>query len=353
MNDDRIVEEVIGASEHLPEQPTAPSPDELVPAPPAEEPLPDGDSAVSEGGSSKRSSKTTITNILVIFGFLLVFTVGLVILFYPSISNYVNQKNSTRVLQTYREEVQVIDPAEYKRCLAAAREYNGRLAESGTSVVDAFSFAGAHREEQEGEYWDLLRITERSRIMGYVVIDLLNIEVPLYHGTGDVALALGAGHLQGTSLPVGGESTHTAVSAHTGQPSAKFFDGVDRLKPGDTFQLHVLNEILTYQVDQTLTVLPDELDALTIEQGKDYATLVTCTPYGINTHRLLVRGFRIETPPEALAQKNTDSDAEESDSLFARIGNKITVSLANVVEAIASGIKFIAERGMDLFGVEY
>ena len=353
MNDDRIVEEVIGASEHLPEQPTAPSPDELAPTPPAEEPMPDSENAALEGESSKRSTKTTITNILIIFGFLLVFTVGLVIMFYPSISNYVNQKNSSRVLQTYREEVQIMDPIDYEAFLHAALDYNARLAESGSSIVDAFSFAGAHKEEREGEYWDLLRVSDRSAIIGYVVIDLLNIEVPLYHGTGDVALAVGAGHLQGTSLPVGGESTHTAVSAHTGQPSAKFFDGVDRLKAGDTFQLHVLNEILTYQIDQVLTVLPDELDALTIEHGKDYATLVTCTPYGINTHRLLVRGFRIETPPEALAQKNTDSDAEESDSLFARIGNKITVSLANVVEAIASGIKFIAERGMDLFGVEY
>lgn len=370
MNDDKDYgEELVGASDQVPAQPVAP-PSEEAPEPPAaqpspeqqppDQPLPDqGDAASPAEADSKqeepeqRSTKSALTNVLIIGAFLLVFFVGLVVLFYPSISNYVNQKNSSRVVQTYREEVQMIDPAFYEAKLQAAHDYNARLAESGSSIVDAFSFAGAHREEQVGEYWELLRVSDRSKIIGYVVIDILGIEVPLYHGTGEIALAVGAGHIQGTSLPVGGESTHTAVSAHTGQPSAKFFDGVDRLKEGDSFQLHVLNEILTYQVDQILIVLPDELDALTIEQGIDYATLVTCTPYGINTHRLLVRGHRIPTPPEDYEKQTEDSNAEERQGLFAKIGNTIVVGLANIVEAIASGIKYAAERVMDLFGVKY
>ena len=135
-------------------------------------------------------------------------------------------------------------------------------------------------------------------IMGYIDIDAIGVELPVYHGTDPSVLNIAVGHLQGSSLPVGGESTHCVLSAHRGLPSARLFTDLDRLKEGDTFTLSVLNRLLTYEIDQILIVKPEEVDALAIEPGQDLCTLVTCTPYGINTHRLLVRGHRVETVKE-------------------------------------------------------
>lgn len=301
---------------------------------------------------AKQGKKSSVTNILIVGAVALIFTIGLIIMLYPQISNYVNQKNQSRVVAGYREAVSALDPVDYSVYLEAAHAYNARLAQAGTTVYDAFSFAGTGVQDRSDEYWNLLRVGD-GRIMGYVVIDILDIEVPLYHGTGDIELAIGAGHMQGTSLPVGGVSTHAAVSAHTGLPSAKFFDGVDRLKEGDTFQFHVLNEILTYQVDQVLIVLPEEVDDLAIVEGQDYATLVTCTPYGINSHRLLVRGTRIETPPEQLAAIEDVLVVTEEPGFFAKVGNAIVVGLSTFVEAVAGLVVSIAEWGMDIFDVPY
>lgn len=304
------------------------------------------------GAAAKHSLKSIIINVLTVAGIVTVFTVGLVVMFYPNISNYVNLKNQSRVLQSYQEAVNTADPVDYEKYIEAAMQYNAKLAGQNVEVSDAF-MSGKKDANKEDEYWDLLKIGE-SNIMGYVNVDSLGIEVPLYHGTGDVVLSVGAGHIQGSSLPVGGESTHTAVSAHTGLPSAKFFDKIDTLKEGDTFSFHVMNKVLTYEVDQILVVLPEEVDALSIVSGEDYATLITCTPYGINTHRLLVRGTRVETPPEKMPENIIANKEEEEEISFLKSAENFVVEkLSVMVEYVATKVVNIARRVMDVFGVEY
>lgn len=302
---------------------------------------------------AKLSIKSILTNLIVAVGFTAVFGTGLIVMFYPNISNYVNQKNQSRAVQGYVEAVSQFDDTDYESYIEAAREYNKRIAGGTSTVRDAFASAG--NQDKTDEYWDMLSIGDSS-VMGYVIIESIGVEVPLYHGTSDIVLSVGAGHIQGSSLPVGGESTHTVVSAHTGLPSAKFFDNLDTLEIGDTFSLRVMNEVLTYQVDQILVVLPEEVEVLAIEEGEDYATLVTCTPYGINSHRLLVRGTRIETPPEKMPE-NVDkvSSVDEQDRLtwVQKAENFIVEKLAAFVEFAAGGIISIAEWGMDIIGVEY
>lgn len=177
--------------------------------------------------------------------------------------------------------------AERKAMLKAAREYNERLAANG----DRWHMTDA----QKREYDETLDVTGTG-IMGYVTIPRIKVKLPVYHGTSDGVLQIAAGHLAGTSLPVGGATTHAVVSGHTGLPSARLLTGLDELQKGDTFAFHVLDETYTYQVDQISVVLPSEISKLNIESGADYATLITCTPYGVNSHRLLVRGHRIPNP---------------------------------------------------------
>lgn len=216
----------------------------------------------------------------------LVFVLGLVLLLYPTVSDYWNSLHQTRAITTYAEDVAAMNEAEQEALLTAAREYNERLYENGTHWTLT--------DEELEEYGSILAMNGNG-IMGYVNIPKINVTLPIYHGTGDVALQKGAGHLEGSSLPVGGENTHTVLSSHRGLVSAKLFTDLDQMVTGDTFTITVLSETLTYEVDQILIVLPTELDSLAIEDGQDYCTLVTCTPYGVNTHRLLVRGHRINT----------------------------------------------------------
>lgn len=217
--------------------------------------------------------------------FLLVFVVGISLLLYPTVSDYWNARHQTRAIVSYSEEVDALGEAKKEELLEAAREYNQKLYESGTHWTLS--------EEEQKEYDSLLNMSSDG-IMGYVSIPKIGVTLPIYHGTAANVLQKGAGHLEGSSLPVGGENTHAVLSSHRGLVSAKLFTDLDELQNGDTFTITVLNETLTYEVDQILIVLPTELDELTVEEGKDYCTLVTCTPYGVNTHRLLVRGHRIE-----------------------------------------------------------
>lgn len=217
---------------------------------------------------------------------LLVFAAGLSLLLYPTFSDYWNSLHQTRAIATYAEDVAALDTEEYAALLAAAREYNQKLYEGGTH----WTLTDAELEE----YNSLLNMTG-SGIMGYISIPKISVTLPIYHGTGDAALQKGAGHLEGSSLPVGGESTHAVLSSHRGLVSAKLFTDLDQLEEGDIFTITVLDETLTYEADQILIVLPTEMDALAVEEGQDYCTLVTCTPYGVNTHRLLVRGHRVNT----------------------------------------------------------
>ena len=215
---------------------------------------------------------------------ILIFLVGLSVMLYPTISDYVNQKNQSRAVASYSEEVENLSDVDYQAYFDAADDYNRRLAET----PDAF-----YRPEEVSGYTDTLDVSGTG-IMGYITISKIGVELPVYHGTSDGVLQVAAGHLEGSSLPVGGAGTHAVISAHRGLPSAKLFTNLDELEVGDTFTITVLDRVLPYEVDQISIVLPTETDLLQPVEGKDYVTLMTCTPYGINTHRLLVRGKRIE-----------------------------------------------------------
>ena len=216
------------------------------------------------------------------------FLVGICVLLYPAFSNYWNSKTQSRAIVNYESVLQNLKPEDYSAMFQAAYDYNDALREVDFPLRDYKQVPG---------YYQALKI-EGTAILGYVKIEKIGVELPFYHGTSDQVLARGVGHLEGTSLPVGGESTHSVMSAHRGLPSAKLFTDLDRLEMGDTFQIIVLDQVLTYQVDQVKVITPREIDDLQIVEGKDYCTLFTCTPYGINTHRLLVRGIRIETITE-------------------------------------------------------
>lgn len=224
--------------------------------------------------------KKNRSNIILI----LIFLVGLSVMLYPTVSDYVNQKNQSRAVASYSEEVENLSDVDYQAYFDAADDYNRRLAET----PDAF-----YRPEEVSGYTDTLDVSGTG-IMGYITIPKIGVELPIYHGTSDGVLQVAAGHLEGSSLPVGGAGTHAVISAHRGLPSAKLFTNLDELEVGDTFTITVLDRVLTYEVDQISIVLPTETDLLQPVEGKDYVTLMTCTPYGINTHRLLVRGKRIE-----------------------------------------------------------
>lgn len=210
---------------------------------------------------------------------------GIGLLTYPSLADYWNSFHQSRAVMTYAEHVADMQTDEYERFLNSAREYNSALAETGIKW--------GLTDEEKAAYNEELNI-DGSGIMGYIKIQKIQITLPLYHGTDEAVLQTSIGHLEGSSLPVGGEGTHCLLSGHRGLPSARLFTDLDQLREGDTFTMTVLNETLTYEVDHIWIVEPEDLSHLQIEEGKDLCTLITCTPYGINTHRLLVRGHRIE-----------------------------------------------------------
>ena len=219
---------------------------------------------------------------------ILVFFVGLSVMLYPTISDYVNQRNQSRAVANYAQSVDTMTDADYSAYFDAADAFNAQVAANENAL---------YRPDQLSGYYDTLDITGTG-IMGYITIAKIGVELPIYHGTSDSVLQIAAGHLEGTSLPVGGASTHAVISAHRGLPSAKLFTNLDQLEVGDTFTITVLDRVLTYEVDKITIVLPTQTDDLLVADGKDYVTLMTCTPYGINTHRLLVRGRRVETPDQ-------------------------------------------------------
>lgn len=219
---------------------------------------------------------------------LIMFIVGLSVLLYPAISDYLNSKHASKVISEYNDKLSVSSEEEIEAVFKKAEDYNKRLHDSPSAFFEPSLVSG---------YKDTLDITGTG-IMGYIDIDRINVELPIYHGISKELLQVGVGHLTGTSLPVGGESTHCVLSGHRGLPSAKLFTDLDELEIGDTFTITILDRRFTYEVDQIKTVLPEEFDDLRIADGKDYCTLLTCTPYGINTHRLLVRGIRTENTEE-------------------------------------------------------
>lgn len=223
------------------------------------------------------------------FGTVLIIVVmlaGFAILLYPTLSDAWNTRVQSHAIAVYDEAVAEMKEEEYSAYIEAADAYNEKLRAIGSAAALA-------TPSLISDYEETLDITGTG-IMGYITIDKINIQLPIYHGTDTGVLQIAAGHLEGTSLPVGGEGTHCVISAHRGLPSAKLFTDLDALEVGDTFTITVLDSLLTYEVDQISIVLPDDIENLYIEDGEDYCTLMTCTPYGINTHRLLVRGHRIE-----------------------------------------------------------
>lgn len=234
----------------------------------------------------RKLRKSTVSTIVLI----LVFLVGLSLLLYPTISDYWNSLHQSRAITEYAGQVASLDNSTYEALWAEAQAYNETL----VGKPNRFNLT----EEELEAYENYLNISGTS-VIGYIEIEKIGCYLPIYHGTDESVLQVGVGHLEGSSLPVGGESTHTVISGHRGLPSSKMFTDLNQLEVGDTFVLYVLDETLTYEVDQIRIVEPQEIGELEIAEGEDYCTLVTCTPYGINTHRLLVRGHRIENAAAA------------------------------------------------------
>ena len=236
----------------------------------------------------KKARKNWIFTLLL----LLIFLAGLSLLLYPTVSDYWNSFHQSRAIASYVDTVAELDDDAYQEIWEQAQAYNAALPRDDTRFVPG---------EEEIAYYDTLLNVSGNGIMGYLEIPSIEVTLPVYHGTDEEVLQVAVGHIEGSSLPVGGPGTHSVISGHRGLPSATLLTDLDQLEIGDVFMLHVLDETLTYEVDQIHIVEPDDVSYLAIEEGEDLCTLVTCTPYGINTHRLLVRGHRIETQAEAVS----------------------------------------------------
>ena len=263
-----------------------------------------------------------------IIGFLVVVLIGgLGLIAYPSVADWWNRMHQSYAVAGYVAKTNDMSKAEKKKLLDAAHAYNLKLA--------ATSDRWHMNDEQKHEYNKTLDVTGTG-IMGYVTIPRIKVKLPIYHGTDEGVLQVATGHLAGTSLPVGGPTTHAVISGHTGLPSARLFTGLDELKKGDTFAFHVLDDTYTYQVDQIKVVLPDNLSALNIRTSLDFATLITCTPYGVNSHRLLVRGHRIPNP--------TTPDNTQYDDPTTMVFTTIIMALLVLAALIALGTWFVRSR---------
>ena len=232
---------------------------------------------------------------LVTIAIIVVFLAGLSVLLYPYIADYFNSIRQSRAVSSYHRAVSQLTEEDFTELFAAAHAYNDALRAKANRFMP--------EEEDTAEYIKLLNFEAGGGIIGTLEIEVINVMLPIYHGTSEAVLQIGAGHLEGSSLPVGGLGTHAAVTAHRGLPSSTLLTNLDRVVIGDVFALHILNETLWYQVDQIVTVEPDDFSELTISPDMDYCTVFTCTPYGINSHRMLARGFRVEGPegePEAV-----------------------------------------------------
>lgn len=238
------------------------------------------------------------------FILVLMLLIGIGLLVYPSFSDYWNSFHQSRAIMTYMESVSRIDTSQYDAIMTSARRYN--------SALDTGEFRWFLTEEQKKAYNAELSLDEKGS-MGYITIDKIHVKLPIYHGTSESVLQSSIGHIEWTSLPTGGEGTHCVFSGHRGLPSARLFTDLDKLNETDIFQLSILNETFTYQVDQIRVVEPEDLTELQIVPGKDYCTLVTCTPYGINTHRLLVRGHRVDNPQ---GDAKVVADAMQIDKIY-------------------------------------
>ena len=235
---------------------------------------------------------------------ILIFLVGLGFISYPTVSNLWNQAHQSRAIATYSKQVEKLDDSENKKMLKAARKYNKSLLKKS----DHWKLS----KKDKKKYESLLDVSGTG-IMGYIEVPKIDCSLPIYHGTDEGALQIAIGYLEGSSLPVGGKSTHCVLSGHRGLPSARLFTDLDQMEEGDIFILNILGRKLAYEVDQIKVVLPEEMSDLEIEEGKDLCTLVTCTPYGINTHRLLVRGHRTEYVEKKVEEEQKEVQTKKTD----------------------------------------
>lgn len=258
-----------------------------------------------------------------------IFFVGFSVLLYPVVSDYWNSLHQSRAIATYSDFVEQMDDNDYEQMWAEAQEYNEKLYISNHGL-------GLDEDERE-EYESILNISGTG-IMSYIEIPTIKCSLPIYHGTDEGVLQIAIGHIEGSSLPVGGESTHCVLSGHRGLPSAKLFSELDKLTEGDLFLIRTLDQTLTYEVDQIRIVLPNEVDDLDIADGEDLCTLVTCTPYGINSHRLLVRGHRVANQEDAEDIRVT-AEAMQVDTRIVAVCIAVPVLVILMFGAFVSGRK--------------
>lgn len=272
--------------------------------------------------------KKNVVRIILIVGF----CAGLIISLYPLISNIYSRKNQMDVINKYQEDIEKIDEQEMANELELANAYNRKL---NQTIVLTDPFDPSAIDMADDAYYDILNYTDDG-VMAYINIPKIDVNLPIYHGTDNEHMLKGVGHLVGTSFPVGGVDTHAVLSAHSGLSTAELFTNLTDLKKGDLFYIHVLDDVLAYEVDKINVVKPDETNDLKIVPGQDYVTLVTCTPYGINSHRLLVRGHRVEYDPDLEKQesKKTNNDVwfkEYIKSIVSGIGIIVLIIIFIVV----------------------
>ena len=273
-------------------------------------------------------------------GVLLVFIAGLSILLYPYVTGYINSQRQSRVVAQYHRDIETLSEEEFADLLDAAHEYNRTLrGKSGRYTLS---------EKEMEEYLSLLDPFGNG-IIGTLTIDKINVNLPIYHGTNEGVLRMGAGHLEGTSLPVGGLGTHSVITGHRGLPTAILLTELDKMVIGDTFVLNILGAMLTYEVDQIIVVEPHEIDELAIDAEKDYCTLVTCTPYGINSHRMLVRGARVAGAPPQVQEEDMGDRLQvpdEANAVDAKLIAGLLLVPPFIVVAIYFGISIRRLRGL-------
>lgn len=278
----------------------------------------------------KRISLSTIILVIILL-------VGLSVMLYPTVSDWWNSRVQSYAIANYDSAVEQIDDKHYDEIMNKAHEYNSEIAKVNSPFSNPDAVPG---------YEDILNISGTG-IMGYITIPVINVQLPIYHGTSEEVLNVAAGHLQGSSLPVGGNTTHSVISAHRGLPSARLFSDLDRLNVGDTFTITILDEILTYEVEEINIVLPTEISKLAISDGNDYVTLMTCTPYGINSHRLLVRAHRIETVyPHNV---KVSADALKIDPMLVVPGICAPLLMILIISWIVSGKKRRLRSAKEIF----
>ena len=295
----------------------------------------------------KNNSEKLLLIISIIFIIL-----GVGIFLYPSISNYLAEKNHIDIIRNYDDLIVKIDEEKINEEKEKAKIYNENL--SGDPVHDPFVIGSGYALPEN--YKEVLNIAGDS-VMGYVEIPKISVYLPIYHGTSDEVLEKGVGHIQNTSVPIGGNSTHSILTGHTGLPNAELFTRLDELGIGDIFYIHVLGDVLTYKVFETKVILPDKIDELRILNGKDYVTLVTCTPYGVNSHRLLVKAERVEYEEYSVTKSTTDEEGtdtkkESPSKHYYLTGTQIGIVLLVLILTIVSIIGISIRRKKNLYKIK-